>query len=61
MARLRVSGIGEAGDLMMEISISTPMPDDGNCQVIEHLEARPLRARRGWSAEALLPSKIRGI
>ena len=37
---------------MMEISISTPMPDDGNCQVIEHLEARPLRARRGWSAEA---------
>jgi hypothetical protein len=21
-------------------------------QVIEHLEARPLRARRGWSAEA---------
>jgi len=28
------------------------MPDDGNCQVIEHLEARPLRARRGWSAEA---------
>jgi len=35
----------------MEISISTPMPDDGNCQVIEHLEARPLRARRGWSAE----------
>ena len=36
----------------MEISISTPMPDDGNCQVIEHLEARPLRARRGWSAEA---------
>src|SRR5215470_16113000 len=37
---------------MMGISISTPMPDDGNCQVIEHLEARPLRARRGWSAEA---------
>ena len=37
---------------MMEISISRPMPDDGNCQVIEHLEARPLRARRGWSAEA---------
>jgi transposase len=37
---------------MMEISVSTPMPDDGNCQVIEHLEARPLRARRGWSAEA---------
>jgi hypothetical protein len=28
MARLRVSGIGEAGDLMMEISISTPMPDE---------------------------------
>jgi transposase len=28
------------------------MRDDGNCQVIEHLEARPLRARRGWSAEA---------
>jgi transposase len=37
---------------MMEISVSTPMPGDGNCQVIEHLEARPLRARRGWSAEA---------
>src|SRR6476646_12095657 len=37
---------------MMEISISTPMPDNGKCQVIEHLEARPLRARRGWSAEA---------
>ena len=37
---------------MMEISISTPMPDNGNCQVIEPLEARPLRARRGWSAEA---------
>src|SRR5258708_13830668 len=37
---------------MMEISINTPMPDDGNCQVIEHLEARPLRARRGWSAQA---------
>ena len=36
----------------MEISVSTPMPGDGNCQVIEHLEARPLRARRGWSAEA---------
>ena len=36
----------------MEISVSTPMPNDGNCQVIEHLEARPLRARRGWSAEA---------
>ena len=36
----------------MEISVSRPMPDDGNCQVIEHLEARPLRARRGWSAEA---------
>ena len=36
----------------MEISVSTPMRDDGNCQVIEHLEARPLRARRGWSAEA---------
>ena len=36
----------------MQISVSTPMPDDGNCQVIEHLEARPLRARRGWSAEA---------
>ncbi len=36
----------------MEISINTPMPNDGNCQVIEHLEARPLRARRGWSAEA---------
>jgi transposase len=28
------------------------MRDDGNCQAIEHLEARPLRARRGWSAEA---------
>ena len=36
----------------MQISVSTPMPADGNCQVIEHLEARPLRARRGWSAEA---------
>src|SRR5215831_9573180 len=36
----------------MEISVSRPMPDDGNCQVIEHLEARPLRARRGWSVEA---------
>ena len=36
----------------MEISVSTPMRDDGNCQVIEHLEARPLRARRGWSAAA---------
>ena len=36
----------------MEISVSTPMRDDGNCQVIEHLEARPLRPRRGWSAEA---------
>ena len=36
----------------MEISVSTPMRDDGNCQVIEHLEARPLRARLGWSAEA---------
>lgn len=36
----------------MQISVSTPMPDDGNCRVIEHLEARPLRARRGWSAEA---------
>ena len=36
----------------MEISVSTPMPGGGNCQVIEHLEARPLRARRGWSAEA---------
>jgi len=42
---------------MMEISISTPMPDDGNCQVIEHLEARPLRARRGWSAKARLVEK----
>ena len=37
---------------MMKISISTPMLGDGNCQVIEHLEARPLRARRGWSAQA---------
>src|SRR5215831_2507761 len=37
---------------MMGISVSTPMPDDGNCQVIEHLEARPLWDRRGWSAEA---------
>jgi transposase len=36
----------------MEISVSTPKPDDRNRQVIEHLEARPLRARRGWSAEA---------
>ena len=36
----------------MEISISTPMPDDRNCHVIEALEARPLRGRRGWSDEA---------
>lgn len=28
------------------------MPDDRNCQVIEALEARPLRGRRAWSAEA---------
>ena len=49
---LRVFGVDEVGDLVMQISVSTPMPDDGNCQVIEHLEARPLRARRGWSAEA---------
>nr|WP_236000570.1 transposase [Bradyrhizobium uaiense] len=28
------------------------MPDDRTCQVIEHLEARPLRPRRGWSVEA---------
>ena len=36
----------------MEISVSTPMPDDRNCHVIEALEARPLRGRRGWSTEA---------
>lgn len=36
----------------MDISISTPMPDDRNCHVIEALEARPLRGRRGWSVEA---------
>ncbi len=36
----------------MEISVSKPMPDDRNCQVIEALEARPLRGRRGRSAEA---------
>lgn len=36
----------------MDVSVCTPMPDDRNCQVIEHLEARPLRARRGWSADA---------
>ena len=36
----------------MEISISTPMPDDRNCHVIDALEARPLRGRRGWSDEA---------
>ena len=36
----------------MEVSISAPMPEARNCQVIEHLEARPLRGRRGWSAEA---------
>lgn len=36
----------------MEISISTPMPDDRNCQVIEHLDARPLRGRRQWTEEA---------
>jgi transposase len=41
-----------AGELVMEISISAAMPDDRNCQVIERLEARPLRGRRGWSAEA---------
>lgn len=35
----------------MAISISTPMPDDRNYQVIERLEARPLQARRGWSVE----------
>lgn len=31
----------------MEISVSTLMPDDTNCHVIEALEARPLRGRRG--------------
>lgn len=36
----------------MEISISRPMPDDRNSQVIEHLAARPLRGRRQWSEEA---------
>lgn len=36
----------------MELSISTPMPDNRNCQVIEHLDARPLRGRRQWSDEA---------
>ena len=36
----------------MEISVSTPMPDDRNCHVIEALKARPLRGRRGWSTEA---------
>lgn len=36
----------------MDVSVCTPMPDDRNCRVIEHLEARPLRARRGWSADA---------
>ena len=36
----------------MEISINRAMPDDRNCQVIERLDARPLRGRRGWSAEA---------
>lgn len=28
------------------------MPDARSCHVIEALEARPLRGRRGWSAEA---------
>lgn len=28
------------------------MPDDRNSQVIEHLDARPLRGRRQWSEEA---------
>jgi transposase len=28
------------------------MADDGNFHVIEPLDARPLRGRRGWSAEA---------
>ena len=36
----------------MEISITRAMPDDRNCQVIEQLDVRPLRGRRGWSAEA---------
>ena len=36
----------------MKISISRAMPDDRNCQVIEQLDVRPLRGRRGWSAEA---------
>jgi transposase len=49
---------------MMEISMSRPMPDDRNSQVIEHLDARPLRGRRQWTeevkarlvAETLVPS-----
>lgn len=36
----------------MELSVSTPMPDDRNYQVIDHLDARPLRGRRQWTEEA---------
>lgn len=36
----------------MEISTSRPMPDDRNCQEIEHFDARPLRGRRQWTEEA---------
>ncbi|WP_156407124.1 transposase [Bosea sp. Root670] len=36
----------------MKISISTPMPDDRNCHVIDALEIRPFWGRRGWSVEA---------
>jgi transposase len=39
-------------ELMMEITAGTPMPDDRNYQVIEHLDVRSLRGRRQWSQEA---------
>jgi transposase len=35
----------------MEISVNRAMPDDRNSQVIEPLDVRPLRGRRGWSTE----------
>jgi transposase len=39
-------------ELMMELSVSTPMPDDRNYRVIDHLDVRPLRGRRQWTEEA---------
>lgn len=36
----------------MELSVSAPRPDDRNYQVIDHLDARPLRGRRQWTDEA---------